>query len=1286
MDSLSIRASNLSVIDPPMATSLNASNYPVSGICESTQGNVTVTIGTPNVSESVSCSGGSYSATLDVTLVTANPMIITVAQSTNEVIPSGAPENDQTGPSTAPVATAPSGAVGGSGVQSYGLVIDCNEQNEEVTISGGQGLDPATQTYTCASDQSETWSLNLASNIETPDPNNFTLSSEDEHGNTAGSTTTVNIPIDTQGPIVSITNGGDIIAGVTASFTITVTDANFGNASYTPTINQNSATLNPTACTTNPCLLTVSGATSGSLILTVAANSVTDSVSNTGPSSLVSSTLSVGASSLDVDSLGMATSANAATYMVSGNCENSQGSVTVTAGTPNVSESANCSGGKYTVTLNVSGVNSNPMTVSISQGTNTIAPGVHPANDQNGPVSAPTATAPSGAVGGASYSLAIDCNEAHEEVSITGGQGLNPATQTYTCASNQSETWSLNLASNIETPDPNNFTLSSEDEHGNTAGSTTTVNVPIDTQGPRVVVTHGGNITEGSNATFTITVTDANFGNASYTPTINQNSATLNPTACTTNPCLLTVSGATSGSLILTVAANSVTDSVSNTGPSSLVSSTLSVGASSLDVDSLGMATSANAATYMVSGNCENSQGSVTVTAGTPNVSESANCSGGKYTVTLNVSGVNSNPMTVSISQGTNTIAPGVYPANDQNGPVSAPTATAPSGAVGGASYSLAIDCNEAHEEVSITGGQGLAPTTQTFTCASGGVKTWNLTLESDVETTSSNILTLSSEDEHGNPAGSTTTVNIPIDTKAPVVSITNGGDIVAGATALFTIIVTDANFGNVSYTPTINQTSTTLNPTVCTTSPCLLIVSGATSGTLMLTVAANSVTDSVLNTGPSSLVSNTLNVEASSLDVDSLAMVTSANAATYMVSGNCEATQGDVTVTAGTSPSTSASSVCSGERYTVTLNVSGVNSNTMTVSISQGTNTFNSSATVVQEGTEDCFEISNNALSDYYCLSQVVTIPTGVTSIEDGAFEGKGLTSVTLPQTLTHIKANAFKDNDLMDITIPATVTDIGDNAFAGNSSLGQVYIIPNSSVSVGTGAFPNGHVVATASFCFSFASGNPNQIDDYYDNEGNNSNNSACPRDVVIPQGVTALWEYAFASNALTSVVIPDSVTSIERSAFYDNALTSVTIPDSVTSIKDHAFSTNDLTSVTISDGVESIGLSAFFDNDLALIIIPDSVTTIGGGAFHTNALTSITIPDSVTSIGNGAFNNNSLTSVIIGSGITSIGAHAFNVNPNLASVCIEASSADVTVGTNAFPTSVTPTYDDDCTNNND
>ncbi len=184
-------------------------------------------------------------------------------------------------------------------------------------------------------------------------------------------------------------------------------------------------------------------------------------------------------------------------------------------------------------------------------------------------------------------------------------------------------------------------------------------------------------------------------------------------------------------------------------------------------------------------------------------------------------------------------------------------------------------------------------------------------------------------------------------------------------------------------------------------------------------------------------------------------------------------------------------------------------------------------------------------------------SIPDGVTSINDGAFEDcSGLTSVTIPNSVASIGGVAFAlCSGLTNVTIPDSVTRIGDQAFYRCSGLTSL-TIPGSVTIIGHAAFQ---------YC-----------------------------------------------SSLTSVTIPDSVTSLGPQAFkYCSGLTCVTIPDSVIRIDDGAFQfCSSLTSVTIPNSVTSIGMFAFEEcSGLTSVMIPDSVTSIEVGAFgYCSSLTDV------------------------------------------------------------------------------
>ena len=244
---------------------------------------------------------------------------------------------------------------------------------------------------------------------------------------------------------------------------------------------------------------------------------------------------------------------------------------------------------------------------------------------------------------------------------------------------------------------------------------------------------------------------------------------------------------------------------------------------------------------------------------------------------------------------------------------------------------------------------------------------------------------------------------------------------------------------------------------------------------------------------------------------------------------------------------------------------------------------------TLVISGTGSMNNYSDYNYTPWYSYRTnilTVNIENGVTSIGNYVFSGcSGLTSVTIPNSVISIGDHAFQNcSGLTSVTFPNSVTAIGERAFSNCSGLTSV------------------HITDLASWCkikFGGSESNPLYIAQHLYMNGEEIKN------LVIPNSVTSIGNYAFGSCSVTSVTIPNSVTSIGDGAFYDcGMLTSVTIPNSVTSIGESAFEwCSSLATLTLPEDIKIIKKRTFCECAIKSITIPAKVEYIYQEAFNCN-----------------------------------------------------------------------------------
>ena len=182
---------------------------------------------------------------------------------------------------------------------------------------------------------------------------------------------------------------------------------------------------------------------------------------------------------------------------------------------------------------------------------------------------------------------------------------------------------------------------------------------------------------------------------------------------------------------------------------------------------------------------------------------------------------------------------------------------------------------------------------------------------------------------------------------------------------------------------------------------------------------------------------------------------------------------------------------------------------------------------------------------------------------------EAKKDVSYTVPDGVKSIKNNAFESSQLTSVAISDGVTTIGSSAFRNCSKL-EAVTIPDSVIFIDSAAFYN---------CSELKS-------------------------IRLSNNLSEIGGAAFSGcEALTEIEIPQSVTFVGMQAFYHcDSLTEIVIPGSVTSMERQIVGNcKNLKSVIIGDGLSEITSYSFSECPaLEKVIIPESVTTIADDVF--------------------------------------------------------------------------------------
>lgn len=287
-------------------------------------------------------------------------------------------------------------------------------------------------------------------------------------------------------------------------------------------------------------------------------------------------------------------------------------------------------------------------------------------------------------------------------------------------------------------------------------------------------------------------------------------------------------------------------------------------------------------------------------------------------------------------------------------------------------------------------------------------------------------------------------------------------------------------------------------------------------------------------------------------------------------------------------------------------------------------------------------------------CYTSVIPDDGSVEIIGAGAFSGiVGLEILVIPEGITTIEEGAFWNAGIRDLTIPASTVDIQKHGFVFCRVVEYIKV----------------------------AEGNPK-----YHSAGNclietaaktvikGSMNSVIPDD----GSVDTIGEFAFYSlRNLTSLTIPEGIIYIARDALSEIPLKEINIPASVLDLEENAFDlcpTLEVIHVNNRNPIYVSRNNCIIKRENAELVvgginavIPKGVKIIGAHAFYGRDLKEIVIPDTVEEIMDGVFAYTEIKTIVIPEGITELDKYVFNTCTELETIYLPRSLEFINI--NAF-----------------